>query len=326
MEIQKRFFELAKNKLSANLRLVDVVGEVLSVGSDSAYRRIRGEKQLSMGELAKLCQHFNVSLDTVLNHRPNTIPFNYSPLDMNNFESYYAYKNRLALTFEAIAAAKEKEFIVTALDISIFHLTPFRDLSLFKVYTWFQAASYTKLNYEQFLKSIDVERVVSYSDRIRDAYNQIPSTEIWTHDTLNPILNLLEYFSEMDCFENKKEVYSVICRQLLELIENTEKNAERGWKEYNGQKVPFNMCLSSLYLMNDFMVAKRDGLKTTMLKLHTTNALITDDDFFGSEIEKWLKDAASKSLSLTGTSARERFMFFKHLKDKVHHLSGKFGL
>ena len=323
MEIQKQFFELIKGKLPESIRLADITGDVLGIKSDAAYRRIRGESELSLNEYVKLSKHFGVSVEAMLKRQSDNVSFKYNSLNSTDFEKFYIYKNSLAMTFEGIAAAKEKEMLVTALDVSVYHLTPFKELSFFKDYTWFQSAGKEPMTYEQFVKSIDTERVAGYFDRITDAYQQIPSTEIWTHDTLNPMLNLLEYFVALDCFENKRETLPVLFRQLIELIERVEQNTERGWKEYKGEKIPCCLYLSPLSIMNDLFVANCNGAKVGTIKLHTINALFTDNEYFCSEIEKWLVDMQSKSLPLTGGSARERMQFFKRLRDKVEEVMAR---
>jgi hypothetical protein len=60
--IQKRLFEEIQKNLLSQYLLVDIVSDVLDIGKDSAYRRIRGEKQLNIDEAYKLCKHFHLSL------------------------------------------------------------------------------------------------------------------------------------------------------------------------------------------------------------------------------------------------------------------------
>jgi hypothetical protein len=326
MKIQERLFELIKGKIPSSQRLADVVGEVLNVGSDSAYRRIRGQKKLDVDELAVLCKYFDISLDAMINYCADNVSFKYTPLDLGDFNNFYSYKNGLARTFESIADANDNDILIMALDVSVFHITPFKELSFFKDYTWFQSVAVGKISYEQFVKGLDVEQVLGYFDRITAAYLQIPTTEIWTYDTLNPILNLLEYYTAIDCFENKYETVPILLRQLLQVVEKVEENAERGWKEHNGKTVPCLMYLSPLNIMNDVMIARRNGVKTGIIKLHTINGLFTDNDFFCSEMEQWITDFRSKSLSLTDASARERYRFFRHLKDRINEVAERLGV
>jgi hypothetical protein len=66
-QLQQDFFQHIKSKLPPHLSFVEEIAELLSISTDSAYRRIRGEKPISLEEVQRLCSHFRISLDHVLN-------------------------------------------------------------------------------------------------------------------------------------------------------------------------------------------------------------------------------------------------------------------
>jgi hypothetical protein len=322
MDAQKIFFETVKQNLPSSVRLADEVSDVLKVSADSAYRRIRGEKELTMTELSKLCLHFKISVDSVINNQSGNIMFRYSPIDMNNMDNYYLYMQHLAALMENIAKAKEKEISFMAVDIPLPHFTPYLELTLFKIYTWFQSINkltVATVSYEEFCELLDIPLLRNIYAKITNAYHQIPSTEIWTNNTVDPITYLLDYYSDLHCFENK-DSFSLICTQLLQLIENIEKLAEQEKKEYKGKDSFYRMFLSPMAIMNDFMITKRDGVNVTTIKLYTINGIFTSDTNFCSEVEKWMQNSISKSLSLSGNATRERFQFFRRLKDRINYL------
>jgi len=72
--------------------------------------------------------------------------------------------------------------------------------------------------------------------------------------------------------------------------------------------------------MNDFMITKRDGVNITTIKLYTINGVFTSDKLFCSEVEKWMNHNIVNSLSLSGSSSRDRFQFFQKLKNRVNCL------
>jgi len=323
MDIQKVFFELAKSKLQPNLRLADVVGELLSVGSDSAYRRIRGEKELTLNELASLSRYFNISLDSIINYESSNILFKYTPLDLNDMKNYYSYMDDLANLFDSISKSIEKEIYIMALDIPVAHFMPFLDLTLFKIYTWFQSVNKLQITYDEFVFQLDIPRLSAIYEKIGNAYNQIPSTEIWTINTIEPLIRLLDYYSDLKCFE-KRETLPNLCHQLLQMIGNIENYTLTEKKSYNRKSVFFRMYLSPVDIINDFMITKHDGINVTSIKLYTINGIFTSNEYFCSEVEKWTKDTMTKSLSLSGSSSKECFKFFQEIKNKTNNLLERF--
>src|SRR5690348_10666355 len=74
--IQQVLFQHIKSRIPSHLSFVDEIANILEISNDSAYRRIRGEKPLSLEETEKLCKHFHVSLDQMLNLKSDTFIFN----------------------------------------------------------------------------------------------------------------------------------------------------------------------------------------------------------------------------------------------------------
>ena len=112
-----------------------MIAELLNLGSDAVYRRIRGEKELSLSETTKICTHFQISMDEILNHKSNGITFRYSTLDfVNDPRHYHRYIDQFAKNIELSAKAEDKEILFTAEDIPVFHFMPYPELIFFKLY------------------------------------------------------------------------------------------------------------------------------------------------------------------------------------------------
>jgi hypothetical protein len=67
MDVQKYLFEVIKSCIPEQYSLVDEIGNLLKISTDSAYRRIRGEKELSFSEVQKICRHFHLPPDEIMN-------------------------------------------------------------------------------------------------------------------------------------------------------------------------------------------------------------------------------------------------------------------
>ena len=65
-ELQQNLFKLIKSKVAEDIPLAEEIAALLNISTDSVYRRIRGEKTLSIDELQTLCVHYKVSLDQLM--------------------------------------------------------------------------------------------------------------------------------------------------------------------------------------------------------------------------------------------------------------------
>lgn len=321
MNTQKELFDIIRKKLPSNLRLADVVGDLLKIGSDSSYRRIRGEKELTLSELTKLCNHFNISVDTILGNQKNNVTFKYNPLDLTDLNNYRIYIKQFTQSVNALSNAKEKVIYYTAEDIPIFHFLSFRELTFFKVYVWYNAVSNDEITYEKFVQQIENKKeLFECYDKMFKSYTQIPSIEIWTASTITPILRLLDYYYDIGAFE-KKETPVFLCNQLLQMTDKIIKWTETGKKE---NIADFKLYLSETNPENSFMILKNEGITSTTIKLFTINSIITSNVSFCEETEKWVNNTISKSTLLSGASARERFKFFQTIKTQIGNLMERF--
>ena len=72
---QVLLFRYIKSSLPGHVSLVDQIADLLNISNDSAYRRIRGEKEISLSELKALSEHFKISLDQVLQLKNELVVF-----------------------------------------------------------------------------------------------------------------------------------------------------------------------------------------------------------------------------------------------------------
>lgn len=82
-DLQKALFESIGSSLPPHLSLVDEIAELLNLSTDSAYRRIRGDKVLSLDEAEMLALHFNISLDNLMGITPDAVTFRRMYLDLS---------------------------------------------------------------------------------------------------------------------------------------------------------------------------------------------------------------------------------------------------
>ena len=108
--LQGQLFALLKSKLPQHLSLVDEVSGVLGISNDSAYRRIRGEKTLTLDDVHKLCQHYKLSLDKLLNQNTNAFVFTGHFVTPTTFK-FDEYLTNMGQQLKAMNAFTNKKMI-----------------------------------------------------------------------------------------------------------------------------------------------------------------------------------------------------------------------
>jgi DNA-binding Xre family transcriptional regulator len=325
MEGQKRLFEIVKSKIPGQYRLVDVLEELLGVSTDAVYKRIRGKKELSFSELQKICEKFKLSMDEVLNYKSNQgALFQYAPVNFSEQESYFAYCKRMLETLTFFKSAQEKEVYYTAQDIPFFYFFDFPELMFFKLYAWNDTVSRTPISYDAFCERLDKNTILSLYKQMANAWQLIPSKEIWSNQTIDTILRLVEYYYDIGAFD-KKETVLYLLNQLTALMETVKKNADEGCKQGDMQ-TPFSLYLCFVDFENNFMLIKREAKMSCTIRLFTVNSIVTDNEALCSETARWIDDLISKSILISGTSNKERIRFFLSSKNKIDGLMNKVEL
>jgi hypothetical protein len=300
------------------MQFSDIIGDVLEKSPDSVYRRLRGDKELTLSELVKLCLHFNVSVDDIVNYKSHNVHFKYSRMDFGEPYIYEKYMEEMKNVFGRVAMSAKKELLSTAMDIPIFHLVNFPELMFLKIYSWHFDLCNVTVSFEQFISKLDKEKLIAYYKAIVDSYKQIPSIELWMNSTIDNLLQLINYYHSMHCFENM-DYPNLLCNQLLQLIDSIEQLTAKENKEYRGKKTSFKFFLSTADLQNNYIHFKGDNITFTAIKIFTVNGIFTHNEEFCEETEKWIKNIITKSILISGAAAVERFNFFKTTKTKINN-------
>jgi len=317
-EHQIIFFDLIRDVTPKNQILVNVISDTLNISVDAAYRRIRGETALDFNETIFLCRQFKISLDALANITGgNNILCQYTPLDLRNTKNYLTYLQSLLDNIESV---RNGELLFTATDIPSYNYMAYRELMLFRLYTWSSGAYGFTAGYDEFVKQWNCDGALYFYDKIVKGYLQCPSTEIWTNNTIDQMLRFLNYHFEMGHFADKK-IPVLLCEQLSDMLNTIQNWTAKGSKGNN--ETPFKFYVSETDLNNHFVLFKKNGTTKSNLKLFTINHFHISDQRFCKETENWLNATIQRSTLISGSSEKQRHIFFNGQREKINALMEK---
>ena len=319
-ELQLSFFERIKDSLPDNISFIDELADTLEVSNDSAYRRLRGETALTIGEVSLLCSKYNISFDMFANKDEST-SFKYSTLQ--NSDEFVGYLQSILADIKQIRQSNDNQIIYAAVDIPIFHHFNYPELSAFKMYYWMKAVvGVGEFNNKKFSAEIIDDEISNIGKEIYNEYKNIPSIEIWTAETINSLIKQIEFFWESGNFATKEDAL-IVCNQVKAEIKQIELQAELSNKQINNsdnESSSFTLYYSDIEIGNNCIFTKRADMKAVYLSVHTFNKLITVNQKFVSHTEEWLNNLISKSIPISGVAEKNRYQFFKKANDKIEKL------
>ncbi len=314
-----------KDLLPPNISFVDDLSDLLQISNDSIYRRLRGETALSVDELVKICKAYKFSFDEFLNTTSlGSINFKYAPLN-KTLASYKEYLFRINKDMSRYKSAKERGMVYAAVDVPLFHHFSQREMAAFKIFYWVRSILDAEEYQNQKFNFDAVEdEILDLAENIYANYQAIPSTEIWSDETLDTTLKQIDLYWESGMFESK-EVALTICTQLEKILEHLNKQAELGLKINNSgtenySDVPFKLYQADVMIGNNSILISMDGLKITYITFNTFNALATTSPVFCGETEVWIKNLIQKSNLISGVAGKQRYRFFNQNTAKLSKL------
>ncbi len=321
--VQQVFFQHIKSNLSDHISLVDEVAEILNISNDSAYRRIRGEKPLTFEEINVLCSHYHVSMDQLFHLKNDTFLFSGPLINKDNFgiESYLEYLLSLLNYFNSF---ERRELYYISKDIFIFHCFGFHELTVFKIFFWMK----TILNYPFEGKDIMVleklrESVFKITSKMSDAYNKLPSIEIWNDDSINATMRQIDYYRQSKVFPSDEYALAVY-KNLLSMVEHIEKQAEAGCKFAVGGK-PNAASASYKFYVNEFILGDNCNLavlndtKIVYINHTTLNIIMSKDPVFTEYTYQHCQNIMRKSTLMSFVGEKERRKFFNSMRENVEN-------
>jgi hypothetical protein len=320
--LQQQLFRQIKSLLPGNISFADAIADLLGISADSAYRRIRGEKQISFEEIQKLSRHYHISLDTLLQIDSTAKVFYGTWLGQENYGFEQYLQNMLAL-LQSISKGDQKMIYYEAKDFPPFYYFHFPELAAFKNYFWMRVIlsypEYNKLHYEDCrLEGASAKT----GQEIIKAFNRVPSIEIWSMETINSTLNQIQYCREVGAFR-KEESITILYDQLVSLLEHVRDQAECGEKLALGQKPyggpPFRLYYNEAYLGHNTIMTEVDGLETVYVNHGVLNLMYTHDKDFCANTRWYFENTMKKSAPISNVNDKERSKFFNHMLDKVAH-------
>jgi hypothetical protein len=320
--IQQQFFHHLKANLPAHISLPDELCDLLDISADSAYRRIRGEKQLSFAELKLLCSKYHLSLDHFLNINSDAVMFK-APDLVANYSSFADYLKNIQNGVKFFHQFKQKKIMYLCKDAPLWYFYLFPELAAFKTFFFLrsvrneQAFFQKKFSMDEF-SFHDCFQIGQETLRL---YNEIPSEELWNNESLNSTINQISYYREAELFQTPDECNRVI-DSLIRTIDHLELQTIAGQKFLPGAtdisyRAVNQFYVNDLIIGNNTIYGEVDGEKVSWVTYSVLNILFTRDKKFNDHLFTNFNTLKSRSALISGAGEKERAKFFNSLRNRA---------
>ena len=320
-DLQRQFFERIKMRIAPHLNMVDEIGDLLGIGSDSVYRRMRGDTALTLEEAIQLANKFHISLDTLRDMDAQRVDFDAGPV-IASADDYQKYTTRILHQMLAFQQSREEMHMTyAALDFPLFYIFMFPNVARLKSYYWGRSIlglpEFKAITYQQFL--IPEERR-ALAEEIVKAYIGLNSTELWSSTCYLSTLKQVQLYWETGVFTQADEALSVL-NDLDRLLDYLVAQSECGRKinPATGQPVggSFGWYITDLRVGQNVAYMEKPSGDQTFLSYNSFNFLETTHPYFTQQTKKWMDELLTKSTLATGSGQAQRDKYVGKLRKQV---------
>lgn len=323
--LQQQLFSNLKDNLPPHLSLVDELCELLDLSADSVYRRIRGEKPLTLQELKVICARYNLSVDKLLQLENESVLFD-APGMSGETGEFVEYMKAMLARFKYFNTFKNRSIQYLSKDVPIWYFYLFPEMAAFKTFFW----SKTINNQPALAGKLFSFNEFAYKDcfdvgqEVLKEHNQIHSIELWNYETIHSTVNQIAYYKDAGHFKNADELRAVV-HSFHRMLDHLQLQAERGVKFLPGAsdvsyRAPIEFYVNELILGNNTMLLKLDEQQLSMITYSVFHYLFTRDTRFSGKVAKTFSTLLTRSTLISNTGEKERNRFFNALRNKVSEL------
>jgi hypothetical protein len=310
-EIQSHFISRFKQVLPPGVGLAEEMADVLDVSIDSAYRRIRGETELTIDEIYRITKKYAISVDDVFSNRSDTVTFAYTKLT-DSAENFETYLNRLFTHVKTISKFENKKIYYVAEEMPLFYSFFSPKFTEFKLFYW-QRSVLNIREYQQtkFNWGIVPEALVNVAHGSFKEYMGIPSVEVWTDETVLTGLRQVKFYFDSGILS--KEHALELLQEYRRMIEMVQNIAETGRKNVSDKNETYFLYTSEVVLGTNCIYVIMGDAKYSYITFNTLNSLTTNNPEFCEETEHWMRNLEKKSTLISGVGEKQRYQFFSNM-------------
>lgn len=322
-ELQQQLFRAIRAKLPETASVAEETARILNISTDSAYRRMRGEKTISLDEVELLCRHFQLSLDNLMGLQQGGIVFQGQYMDKKNF-NFLEYISSVMQNVAYINGFKDKCFYYLCKDLPIFHHYHIREIAAFKWFFWLKTYfQFPEFEKKTFRFADHPDEIFAIEQKTLNYYNQLPCVEIWNLESMNIFFRQIEFYRDGQVFESDKDVY-VLYEAIGKLWDHLEKQAAFGYKFTYGdpEQKPMGelkMYFNEVLLGDNNMLVEMDGTRMAYVSHTTINFMITRDEVFTKNMYQHIQNQMKRSTLISEVSEKERSRFFRIIRERIEH-------
>ncbi len=324
-QLQQELFRYLKDSLPPHLSLVDELSTLLDLSADSVYRRIRGEKPITLEELKKICDHYHLSLDQLLQLKNDSVLFQ-APGISEPIVPFLKHMIGMLQQFKYFNSFRHREIHYLCKDAPFWYFYLFPAMAAFKTFFWEKTINNeAPLADKSFsLQEFPYHDCFTVGQQILEEHSRMTTVELWNLESIHSSINQVAYYRDAGIFRHREDLVAVV-DDFIRMLDHLQWQASKGVKWMPGmgeaaQKGSIQFYVNELILGNNTILLLLDDKRSSMITYSVFNYLITKDERFTAKAFETFNTLLGRSTLVSRSGEKDRNRFFNTLRDKVNEL------
>ncbi|PPK88860.1 hypothetical protein CLV84_1834 [Neolewinella xylanilytica] len=316
---QHAFFDRLSKRFASRSELVQAIAQVLHVGKDAVYRRLRGDTALTADEMMLLAETYRLKLGVGQEKAVPTLRF---PDDRYTIRNEFDHFLQLHRRWGELKRLPGANFDFASPELPMYYELATPMLRSFKIFmfgltTW-NLTKWKGLSFSPSLIDDELHRIVE--DTIRQHYG-VPARELWSVGVLDVTLRQVNYMVQIGKFERTDHVEQIF-DELFLIVDHLEQMVRTGKRfplgEKPGDNSPnFRVYHNELSNTSNVVIVKSDIRPFLFTTLVTPNYVATANPELCAEVQCWFDNLVEHGNALHAESGKYAAHYFGYLRTQI---------
>jgi hypothetical protein len=316
--IQDLVVKKIRESIPEGTNLTNYLSDLLNIGRESVYRRIRGEINFTFEEIVMLSQNLGFSIDNMVGVKKDTNAlFNIHMLQQMDY--YDIYVNKILEYGRLFRETSEQ--MPTKARISVntlpyfFHIS-YEALSKLRIYKWLYQNQKIKPN-EKYSDYLLPKKVLDAHKTFFHDLQTIPHiTMIMDNDVFWSVTKEIEYFWKRDLLSD--EDVEVLKRELHKIVDALENMAAEGVCRNN---VKVEMYVSAVDLEASYMHYEYGDSQFSQVRVFSISAIDSFDPNICKIQKAWMESQKRYCVLISESGEMQRFEYMNKQRGYIDKIS-----
>ncbi len=313
-EMNSRLIKAIRDVIPVNVNLAAYLMDLLSLGREAVYRRIRGDVSFDLNELALIAKELNISIDNIIGKESSQALFSIDMIKSEKFmDQYYDFLVYYINVFSKMKMYPDSQVIAANNQLPFSFFLPYEKLSRFYLYKWMyqvqtSRASIPFANFQLPQKVIEANKRYSFESRYA-----CHTTSILSQNTFSSFLNTISFFEKLDLLT--EEDLSQMKEEVMELLNKLESMAISGqW----ANDYEFNFYVSNIDFDASYTYMSCPEFELSTIRAFSINVVRSSMPEVCKAHKEWIESLKRYSTLVSRSGDMYRTEFFNKQRNLIN--------